>query len=75
MLGFALPEAGRADLAIYDVRGRLVRTLVEAELPAGEHTAYWDGRDARGAAASSGVYIVRLSSAGREATQKIQLMK
>jgi len=75
MIGFALPEAGRVDLAIYDVRGRLVRTLVAAELPAGEHTAFWDGRDARGAGTSSGVYIVRLTSAGREATQKIQLMK
>jgi hypothetical protein len=75
MIGFALPEAGRVDLAVYDVRGRLVRTLVEAELPAGEHTAFWDGRDARGVGSSSGVYIVKLTSAGREATQKIQLMK
>lgn len=75
MIGFQLPEAGRADLAIYDIRGRLVRTLVAAELPAGEHAAFWDGRDARGQAASSGVYIVRLTASHREATQKIQLMK
>jgi flagellar hook assembly protein FlgD len=63
------------NLRIHDVGGRLVRTLVEGELAAGEHAAFWDGQTHRGQPAGSGVYIVTLRAGGREATQKIQLMK
>jgi len=74
-LTFGLPEAGRATLAIYDVTGALVRRLVDGELAAGEHAAFWDGRSDRGQAVGSGVYVARLAAAGRELTQKLQLLK
>jgi len=57
---FALPSRGHVDLAIYDVAGRLVRQLVDGELGAGEHAVSWDGQDASGADAASGVYFCRL---------------
>jgi flagellar hook assembly protein FlgD len=75
MLRFDLPEPSRVTLRVYDVAGQLVRTLVQADLPAGEHAAFWDGRTARGNAASSGVYLVRLNTNHKEMTQKVQLLK
>ncbi len=74
-LTFRLPEGSRATLAIYDVTGALVRRLVDGELGAGEHVAYWDGRSDRGQAVGSGVYVARLEAAGHELTQKLQLLK
>jgi flagellar hook assembly protein FlgD len=62
-------------VSIHAADGRLVRRLLEADLPAGSHEAVWDGRDAQGAAVASGVYVSRLQ-AGREVrTQKLVLMK
>jgi len=47
-------------LRIYDVAGRLVRTLVDAIQPPGIHVLGWDGTDERGSRVSSGVYFYRL---------------
>jgi hypothetical protein len=75
-LRFQLSSPGRVSLAIYDVRGRLVRSLVEAEsLPAGEHLRSWDGRDEGGAPLASGIYFARLRSGGHALTRKITLLR
>jgi hypothetical protein len=59
----SLPRAQRVDLAIYDVMGRQVRTIVDGKrLAAGEHRLAWDGRRNDGAAAGAGVYFVRFRS-------------
>ena len=57
---FDVGEAGPVTLAIYDVRGRRVRTLLDGALPAGPHRAAWDGRDDAGRAVASGLYVYRL---------------
>ena len=74
-LRFELPVAAPARLEILDVRGRLVRLLVEGLLPAGPAAVEWDGRDWLGREAPSGVYVVRLAAAGRSATQKLTLVR
>lgn len=56
----ALPSAGAVRLDVLDVGGRVVRSLDLGRLDAGEHALTWDGRDARGGAAPSGHYFVRL---------------
>lgn len=61
---FWLPEAGRVTLSIHDVRGRLVRTLLSSEVPAGAQEARWDGRWERGDEAAPGIYFYSLRSAG-----------
>ncbi len=61
-LRFSLGEAGAAKVQVFDISGRLVRTLVNERLTAGEHSLHWDGRDARGQALSSGVYFTRLQT-------------
>ncbi len=60
---FVVPESGLAHLAIYDLNGRLVRTLVDGTVYTGPHTAVWDGRDALGHEVASGVYLCRLATA------------
>jgi len=59
-IGFVLPADARVILRIYDVGGRLVRTLVDGPTPAGVHRIPWDGTDSRGRAVTSGVYFSKL---------------
>ncbi len=73
---FATAREGRVTLALYDVKGRLVRTLASGRFPAGQHVVTWDGRDDRGADAPSGVYLARLRDAdGVDASRKLTLVR
>ena len=60
-LEFGSGVGGRAILDIFDASGRLVRSLLDAEVPAGRHARRWDGRDSRGTRVASGAYAVRLT--------------
>jgi hypothetical protein len=72
---FVLPSTGHVLLAIYDLAGRLVRVLVEGEIPAGSHEAVWDGRDASGRAAPSGSYLARLVAGGKVEGVRLSLVR
>jgi alpha-tubulin suppressor-like RCC1 family protein len=74
-LRFDIPVGGRVHLAVYDVAGRLVRVLVEEELPAGTHQAVWDGRDSAGRAVASGSYFARLEAGGKVETVRMGLVR
>jgi flagellar hook assembly protein FlgD len=74
---FALPEAGRARLAVYDLRGRLVRTLADESFSVGPQQVPWDGRDDQGNPLASGVYFGKLTLPGGkgEIVQKMALIR
>jgi hypothetical protein len=76
---FALTEASRVNLHIYNILGQRVRTLMDETKPAGQWEARWDGQNDRGVPVSSGVYIVQMTAtAGNKAQQfktKITLEK
>lgn len=74
---FSIDGAGAADvsLAVFDVAGRLVRSLVDGSLEPGLHSRAWDGRDAQGRAASAGTYFARLSARGQVVTRPLSLVK
>jgi hypothetical protein len=74
-LGFGLLAAGAARLDIFDARGRLVRSLLDADLQAGDHVAVWDGRDDHGRSAPSGTYLARLTAGGAIRQHKMQLVR
>jgi len=74
---FALPEAGRVELAVFNLAGQQVTTLVEGARKAGTYTIHWDGRDDGGRQLASGVYLYRLRTGdGKQVeTRKLVLMK
>lgn len=72
---FAVPKGGHVELRVYDVVGRLVRTLVDADLPAAEHVLAWDGKNDAGQAVPSGTYYCRMTAEGFRAVQKMTLLK
>jgi hypothetical protein len=72
---FSLAEAGRASLVIYDLNGRKVRTLIDGEITAGEHTAHWNGRGDDGIQAKPGFYFYRLESPGFRQTKKMVMLQ
>jgi hypothetical protein len=72
---YVVPEAGQAEIEIFDLTGRLVRTLLSAPVPAGAGSVSWDGRGGEGRTLPAGVYLVRLRLAGKSVTQKVQLMR
>lgn len=71
LLRLTLPSASAVKLSVYDVSGRLVQTLAEDHLPAGEYQFEWDGRTASGTRVSPGAYIAVLGGGGKRLTQKV----
>lgn len=74
-IAFTLPERARVTLAIYDVSGRLVNTLVDDVVGRGRQQHAWNGRDASGNPVSSGVYFYRLTAGGRTLTKKMVMIR
>jgi len=72
---FELPRAGLTVLALYDQRGRRVRTLVDGFMDAGYQDAVWDGLSDNGSAMPSGVYFVRLETEAGVRTSKLTLAR
>jgi len=73
---FNLAKAGKVHLAVYDLRGRLVRTLVPSVgLTAGQHEVSWRGRDDAGRMVSGGVYLCRLKIDTSIFHQRMTLIK
>jgi hypothetical protein len=75
VIEYDIGEAGRVLLAVYDVAGRRVRTLVDAHSLPGRFRARWDGRSDRGVPVASGVYFIRLESAGDVRTRKTVMLR
>lgn len=59
---YHLPEAGRAEVSIFNSLGQRIRTLVSTQHEAGTHTVKWDGRDQLGQGIPSGIYFYRLTT-------------
>ena len=72
---FDLPTAGPVQLRIYDMLGRVVRTLVNQRLQAGVHVMRWDGRDQNGRPVASGIYFYELITPSQTLSRKMILMQ
>jgi M6 family metalloprotease-like protein len=70
-IGFRISAWAKVTLQVYDLLGRDLRTLADGMYAPGKYAAAWDGRDARGSMAASGVYVVRLQVGDRSFTRKI----
>jgi hypothetical protein len=72
---YDLAARARVELRVYDVRGALVRTLVDEERAAGGYSIEWDGRDDRGVSVSSGVYFYKITAGSFSDVRKMTLVK
>jgi hypothetical protein len=71
VLRFRLETAGPAHVALYDVAGRRVRALLDAELPPGRHEVAFDGRNDAGAPVATGLYFARIATRGGTETLRL----
>jgi len=74
-IAYVLPVDGHARLVVYDVAGRVVRTLLNRWQSAGPHEILWGGRDDRGLHVPSGVYRSRLTVEEFETAGQMLLLK
>ena len=72
---FSLPKRGHVSIAVYNIVGQRVTTLIEEEMSAGAHTVGWDGHDASGRAVATGVYLYRFQAGEQIQTKKMLLLK
>jgi hypothetical protein len=72
---FVLPERANVNLSIFNIEGKLVRTIVDRALPDGFNEFIWDGQDTAGNPVSSGVYLYRLKAGKKAITRKMVLLK
>jgi hypothetical protein len=73
---FSLPAGGNASLRVCNLKGQVVKTLVQNQaFSAGQHQVMWDGRDNNGKAVSSGIYIFSLDCGNRSLSRKMVLAK
>jgi hypothetical protein len=72
---FALPRRESASVAVYDVAGRLVRTLHHGVLESGTHTLEWAGKDTADRTVASGIYFVRVEAPSVRTSAKLLLLR
>jgi hypothetical protein len=72
---YVVPSRGRIVVAVFDVRGAFVATLVDRQSDPGPFTVAWNGLDSAGGPVSSGVYFVKVEFGGDAKTQKLTLLK
>jgi len=74
-LDMRLAQESYTSLAVFDIQGRLVRTLQKGNLARGKHQFVWDCRDEESRPLSSGTYLVVLSTQSGTVTEKVRLIR
>lgn len=74
-ISFALPNLSNVELSIYNILGQNVRVLVDEQMPAGNYTVTWDGRNSSGNTVASGVYFYRVTTQFGAETRKMLMLK
>lgn len=75
MIEYSIPVEGKVELGIYDVTGKLIRTLVSDNQSVNYYRVMWNGTDNSGNRVASGVYFYKLSSGNFETSQKMTFLK
>jgi hypothetical protein len=72
---FTLAEPGAVKVQVVGLDGRLVRTLLNSDLPEGERNVVWDGRDDLGREVAAGSYVIRLQTPDLRSSQRVVRLK
>ena len=76
-ISFILRDDSMVDtrLNIYNLKGQLVKTLLDKQLRAGKHTVTWYGKDNSGSNVNNGIYLLQISRGNMKTAKKITLMR
>jgi len=74
-VAYHVPRQAHVRMRVYDVGGRLVRTLVDQVIEPGRHQAVWDGRSDGGNTVATGVYFCKMEAEDYTASHKMLLLK
>ena len=74
-ISYQLPVAGRVKLAVYNVLGQEIQTLLDADVEAGRYDVMWDGRDNGGRSLASGIYLYRIQAGNFSDIRRMMLLK
>ena len=72
---FSLPYSATTQISIYNIKGQLVRRLLDLEMTKGEYSLSWDSKDDSGRAVASGLYFIRLQAGAKHSLRKVILLK
>ena len=72
---YRLPKRTQVELAVYDIAGKKLRTLINATQRGGLQTVTWDGKDEHGRMVAAGVYFYHLKAGGYTESRKMVLLK
>ncbi len=75
IINFSIPKAGNVTMAVYNIMGQKIRTLLKNKLHAGNHFVRWDGRNDDGNVVPPGIYFYRLESGNYIETEKMILTR
>jgi len=74
-ISFSLPDEQEIELSIYNIKGQMVKQLINGQLTAGQHSMIWDGKDTNDKSVSTGIYFYRLKTGKKEMNRKMLLLK
>ncbi|UCE23891.1 MAG: M28 family peptidase [Candidatus Zixiibacteriota bacterium] len=72
---YSLPKSAHVTLAVYNILGQKVATLVDARRDAGTHHVFWYGTDEGGQAVATGIYLYRLEAGNFKESKKMLLLR
>ena len=72
---FDLAADGPVQLRVFDISGRMVRRLLDADVAGGRHEVHWNGRDDAGRTLPGGVYLYQLTTQGETFARRTVLLK
>jgi hypothetical protein len=74
-ISFSVKEASPVSIEVFNVKGQLVKTLINDVQEAGNHNVVWNGKDNNGRAVSSGIYYYKMNTGKYSSTKKMIMMK
>jgi len=74
-IAYSMIEEGNVSIEVFNIRGQLVKTLINEHMTVGEHTLVWEGTNNNNQKASSGMYFYKMKSGNYSSTKKMILMK
>jgi hypothetical protein len=74
-INYLMPVAGKVNISVYNIKGQLVKTLIDDHQVVGNHSVVWDGDDSANRSVASGVYFYKIETNGHIETRKMVLLK